>query len=69
MNEIIELICKLDEQINKNTKCIKSIANDSKLDRTVATHAVYLGELTKLLLIEQFKLKQKLLNEYGIFYI
>lgn len=72
MNNLINQICAMDDQIRKNKETIEFISTMAKynlVDLDMANKVIELGELTKHLLIEQYKLKNKLFNEYGIFYV
>lgn len=76
MENLINQICAMDEQIQRNKNFIEYVASvvgnnlvDVNTARDMANKVTEIGELTKQLLIEQYKLKNKLLNEYGIFYV
>lgn len=76
MENLINQICAMDEQIKKNKEFIELVAsmvNNNLVDvdtaKDMADKVTRIGELTKQLLITQYKLKNVLLNEYGIFYV
>lgn len=76
MENLINQICAMDEQIKRNKEFIEYVATvvgnnlvDVNAAKDMANKVKEIGELTKQLLIEQYKLKNKLLNEYGIFYV
>lgn len=76
MENLINQICAMDEQIQRNKNFIEYVASvvgnnlvDVNTARDMTNKVTEIGELTKQLLIEQYKLKNKLLNEYGIFYV
>ena len=65
-DEIIRTLCAIDTQLSENKKYIDAFSGQEV--PTVSKMTV-LCELTKLLLVEKLKLKKRLLDEYGIYYM
>ena len=65
-DEIFRTLCIIDTQLSENKKYIDAFSGQEvPTDSTMAV----LCEITKLLLIEKLKLKKRLLDEYGIYYM
>lgn len=65
-DEIFRTLCTIDTQLSENKKYIDAFSGQEvPADGTMAV----LCEITKLLSIEKLKLKKRLLDEYGIYYM
>ena len=65
-DEIFRTLCIIDTQLSENKKYIDAFSGQEvPTDGAIAV----LCEITKLLLIEKFKLKKRLLDEYGVYYM
>lgn len=65
-DEIFRTLCIIDKQLSENKKYIDAFSGQ---EVPTDSAIVVLCEITKLLLIEKFKLKKRLLDEYGIYYM
>ena len=65
-DEIFRTFCIIDTQLSENKKYIDAFSGQEvPADGAMAV----LCKITKLLLIEKLKLKKRLLDEYGIYYM
>ena len=64
--EIINLIQQIDELLQESKKFIDYYQG---MELPVDSSMARLCEYTRLLIIERFRLKQMLLDNYGIFYM
>lgn len=65
-DEIFRTLCIIDTQLSENKKYIDAFSGQEvPADGAMAV----LCKITKLLLIEKLKLKKRLLDEYGIYYM
>ena len=64
--ELINALCDVDAQLLKNKEIIDAY---SGLEVSADSNIIMLCEATKLLMIVKLKLKKRLLDTYGIYYI